>query len=153
FTESSAVTGYVAPNTQLAYTTTVVANVPVEAGVLNVAVPANQNFAPAPLKLDFNPLTFSTSQTVTHGVAFTVQPGSPLQTLNLLSTAQTRLQSSSGSAWVADPLVMGAPLSGFAAPFNARSSSLTAARADRQDSYLLGSLIAGSTSGTSEFDP
>ena len=116
------------------------ANVPVEPGLLDVSVPASQNYTPAPLALPFNPLTFSGSQTVTQAINFTALPSGALGTIDLLSTARTRLQRSSGSPWVADPVAMGAPLGGFTAPFSARSSALTAARADRPDSYLLSSV-------------
>src|SRR5206468_349018 len=113
FTDSSALTGYVAPNTRLYYTTTVVANVPVEPGVLNVTAPANESFTVPPLQLGFNPLTFSTSQTVTQGVNFILQGAGNLQSSTLTSTVHTRLQSSTGSGWVVDPVTVGAPLSGF----------------------------------------
>jgi len=137
FTDSNAFAGYIGPNQRLYYTTTVVANVPVEPGVLDVSVPANQNFTPLPARLAFTPLTFSSSQTMTHALNFTALPIGASGTLTLQSTARTRLQSGTGNAWVADPVVTGAALSGFTAPLSARSSVVAPVRPGRGDSYLL----------------
>ncbi|MFN8440638.1 MAG: LamG-like jellyroll fold domain-containing protein [Caldilineaceae bacterium] len=143
-TESSALSGYIGPNQQLTYTTTVVANVPVEPGMLEVTVPANQNFTPAPAALPFNTLTFSGSQTVTQAINFTALPNGALGTLDLLSTASARLQRKSGLPWVVEPVTTGAALSGFTPPLTARSSALLPAR-DRADSYLLSSVVLNPT--------
>ncbi len=136
-TDSNAFGRYIGPNQQLYYTTTVIANTALPPGVLNVTVPANQNFAPLPAVLPFDPLTFSGSQTVTQGINFTAQPVGALGTIDLQSTARLRLPSSSGEQWTADPIALGAPLSGFTAPLTARNSVVAPARADRGDSYLL----------------
>ena len=143
-TESNAFDGYIGPNQKLFYTTTVVASVPVEPGMLDVTVPASQNFGgplgAAPLVLPFNPLTFSGSQTVTQAINFTALPIGAQGTIDLLSTARTRLQNNSGAEWVIDPVSPGAPLSGFTPPRSARNSAVAAINPGRPDSYLLNAL-------------
>jgi hypothetical protein len=150
FAESDTLGNYVRPGATFNYTTTVVAHVPVAPGVLDVTVPPVLGASPNPYALAFDPLTFSTAQTVTNESSFTVAGNASTQSLTLNSKVRTRLQSTGGSDWVVDPLALGAPLSGFSAPFTARSTGLAAARADRQDSYLLGALTSDSANDLTE---
>ncbi|MCX6047063.1 MAG: Ig-like domain-containing protein, partial [Chloroflexi bacterium] len=141
--------GFVSPGQPVIYTTTVVANVAVAPGVLQVTTPAQFSVVPGPYALAFNPATFTSTQTMVQQTNLTVAGDASAGPLALNSTAQVRLPNTAASGWVFDPVVAQAPLSGFVAPFKARFHSLNPSRVDRQDSYFLSGL-AGPSAG--EFD-
>lgn len=82
---------FVAPGQSLIYTTTVVAHAALAPSVLDVTVPSQLGASPSPYALAFDPLTFSTSQTVTQQTALSAQAGLNTQTLQLNSTVRARL--------------------------------------------------------------
>ncbi|MCE7989828.1 MAG: hypothetical protein DYG89_52445, partial [Caldilinea sp. CFX5] len=135
--------GFLAPSQTLRYTTTVIANAPLPPGVLNVLPPLPPFAAQPPaVALPFDPLTFSGSQTVTVPSTLLVQNGVATQDVVVTSQARTRLPSSTGPAWIFDPVALEPALGGFTTPFVARNTGLSANRPDRTDSYLLNSLLS-----------
>ena len=92
---------FVAPGQSLVYTTTVVAHTAVAPGVLDVTVPTQLGAAAAPVNLSFDPLTFSTAQTVTRQTNLSAQAGVNSQTVALNSSVRTRLPASGApqTAW------------------------------------------------------
>ena len=133
-TASSDPDGYLAPNQSFRYTSTVIANVPVAPGVLNVTAPAVLGSAPNPAALPFDSLTFSNSQTVTVASNLAVAANATTQGIVLTSTATTRLPSS-GASWTWGTLTND-QLPPISAPFIMRDSAVTVSRPDRGDSYL-----------------
>ena len=91
YAASDDVDGFVRPGQPLIYTTTVVANVAVAPGVLQVTTPPQLGAALAPYVLPFNPATFNISQTVTQQTNLTVAGDAGAGALNLSSTAAVRL--------------------------------------------------------------
>jgi hypothetical protein len=134
--------GYLAPGQSFRYTSTVVANVPVAPGVLNVTAPSVLGGAINPLALGFNPLTFTATQTVTQAINLAVAgSGSPQGAARLTSTASTRLPNTGPGGWSFPfPINGEAPLGGLVAPAVAKFSAVTTSRPDRQDNYLLAAL-------------
>jgi hypothetical protein len=129
-TSSDAFNGYIGPNQGFQYTTTVIANVPVAPGVLNISAPAFVGGAPNPLLLDF-----TGTSTVTRAAGFTVANNSGSQSFTLTSTVNTRLPNTSSTPWVWQTPSSEAGLGAFSTRLG-RSIQL-AALADRQDSYRL----------------
>ena len=132
--------GYLAPGQSLRYTSTVVANTAVAPGVLNVTAPSVLGGAINPLALGFDPLTFTTAQTVTQAINLAVAGNVGTQPARLTSTASTRLPNTGAGGWSFTPPVFEAPLGGFVPPTVASFSAVTASRPDRQDNYLLSAL-------------
>ncbi|MEZ4862420.1 MAG: LamG-like jellyroll fold domain-containing protein [Caldilineaceae bacterium] len=139
FTKSDALFGYVAPGQSFRYTSTVVANVPVVPGVLNVNAPTPVGGPRNPVTLPFDPLTFSSSQTVTLASNFTVGANAADQALPLTSTATTRLPDTGPAGWTIAPVNAEAPLA-IVAPNVPRFTALSASQPDRQDTYWLSAL-------------
>jgi hypothetical protein len=137
--------GYVGRDQTFVYTATVVARVPVAPGVIDVS---RTNFfnetqqPPPPLRLNFDPLTFATAQTVSAQTSFQFAPfglsGSAPVTIK--STVRTRLAGTNGPLWVLDPPAMAAPLGGFTS--RATGVGLAAHQSDRPDLYRLAALTS-----------
>lgn len=139
--------GYLAPGQSLRYTSTVVANTAVAPGVLNVTVPGVLGGEVNPLALGFDPLTFTSTQTVTHAINLAVAGNSNTQPARLTSTARSRLPNTGAGGWSFTAPVFEAPLGGFAPPTVASFSAVTASRPDRQDNYLLSALAIQRVAG------
>lgn len=135
--------GVVRPGESVVYTTTVVANASMAPSVLDVRLPAAFGSSPPPYALAFDPLTFNTTQTVTQAIDLTALTELSSQAVALDSSVRGRLAGSGSPGWTFDPISSEAPLGGFT--HAARGTGLSAAQADRQDSYLLSGL-------TSDFD-
>jgi hypothetical protein len=141
--------GFLARSQNFVFNNTVMAYAPMAPGVLDVTIansPAAQRIASlsrTPVRLDFDPLTFSGTQTVTQQLQYySIQPAMETLPITLNSTARTRLASSDGPAWAFDPVNVEAPLGGFTTP--PRKVGLAPYRLDRTDSYLLAALTADS---------
>ena len=139
--------GFVGLNQTFVYTATVVARVPMAPGVVDVTrspLPSDPGSPPQTLRLDFDPLTFSTAQTVTAQTSFKFSPLglSSSAAVNIHSTVRTRLAGGNGPLWVLDPPAMGAPLGGF----TSRAAGVTAVaqQYDRPDLYRLAALTSNS---------
>jgi len=135
YTASNTFNGYIAPSQSVQYTSTVIATTAVAPGVLNVTAPAVIGGAPNPAQLAFNPVTFTSSQTMTVGSNFTVAANATNQSLVLTSTATTRLPDTGAPAWTWSTLANN-QVGTFAAPFELRDTALAANSGSRQDSYL-----------------
>ena len=139
-TQSDTFNGYVGRGQSFQYTTTVIANVPVAPGVLNITAPAFVGGDPNP-----RPLDFTGTSTVTQAVGFTVAGNASAQSFNLLSTVNTRLPDTSSTPWVWQTPSSEAGLGAFSSRLG-RFINL-AALTDRQDSYRLAgvalSLVGG----------
>jgi hypothetical protein len=146
--ETNDLDGYLAPGQSFRYTSTVIANTAVVPGVLNVSVPTVLGTTPNPLALGFDPLTFSTSQTVTQPINLGVASNATTQQTFIRSTASTRLQNTGAGGWRFAPVNAEAPLA-IAAPYLPHFTALSASRPDRQDSYWLANLATPATAATS----
>jgi hypothetical protein len=144
YTDASDLDRYVRPGQSLVYTTTVVANAALAPSVLDVMAPAALGGDRAPALLAFDPLTFTTAQTVTHEAPVTVASGLSTQSLSLTSSVRARLAPSGGAGWAFEPITAEPTLGGFTAPLSAFFTNLAASRPDRQDSYLLSALTTDS---------
>jgi hypothetical protein len=132
--------GFLAPGQSFRYTNTVIANTAVVSGVVNVHAPALLGGPVNPLALGFDPLTFSTAQTITLGVSLAVTPGSATQQTYLSSTASTRLPDTGPGGWSFAPVSTEAALGGVISPTVAHYTDVTASRPDRQDNYHIAAL-------------
>ncbi len=133
--ETNDLDGYLAPGQSFRYTSTVIANTAVEPGILTVNAPGVLGGSPNPLDLRFNPLTFSTAQTITKAINQVVSAGVSTQVARISSTANTRLPNTGAGGWRFAPITAEAPLPGVSF-----LSAATASRPDRQDSYWLANL-------------
>ncbi|MCL4862851.1 MAG: hypothetical protein KJZ93_25795, partial [Caldilineaceae bacterium] len=139
--------GFVGRGQTFTYYTTVVARVPLAPGMLDVWRTSFFNESqqpPPPLRLDFDPLTFSGMQTVTQQVTFKFEPFglSSSATVELNSAVRTRLAGSNGPLWVLKSPDMGASLGGFTS--RAAGVGLAAHQYDRPDLYRAGVLTSSS---------
>ncbi|RIK36526.1 MAG: hypothetical protein DCC55_27010 [Chloroflexi bacterium] len=140
--------GFVGMGQTFVYTATVVARVPMAPGVVDVtraSLPSDPGSGKSQtLRLDFDPLTFSTTQTVTAQTSFKFQPLglSSSAPVNINSTVRTRLAGTNGPLWVLDPPAMGAPLGGFTS--RAAGVTLAAQQYDRPDLFRLAALTSNS---------
>ncbi|MCL4862491.1 MAG: cadherin-like domain-containing protein [Caldilineaceae bacterium] len=138
---------YVRPGGSVIFTNTVVSNVELVPSVLDVTLPPQFGASPPPALLNFDPLTFSGSQTVTHQSILTAQPGLDTQTVPITSAVRARLMETGdplGAATLAwDPLV---PQPLGAASQVVRFSAAAAPLVDRQDHYLVSGLLSDSAS-------
>ncbi|MCL4863014.1 MAG: hypothetical protein KJZ93_26625, partial [Caldilineaceae bacterium] len=125
---------FVAPGSNLVYTTTVVANTPLSPGVLDVAAPAQLGGVRPSYALNFNPATFSGSQTVVQQTALTAQSGLNSQVVALSSNVRTRLAPTGPATLTWEPVTF---QSLGSTPQTPRFMAPTASTIDRQDSYLL----------------
>ena len=140
YAETSTYNNFVRPGQNFNYTTTVVANVAVAPGILNVTVPSVLGAAPAAAPLNFNPN--AVTQTLTLANGFTLNSGATTANIDLISTVNTRLANSGVAGWTFNPVTAEAGLGNFTAPTLVRDTAIAANRGDRQDNYLLTGLVA-----------
>ncbi|MBX3010129.1 MAG: hypothetical protein KF832_01435 [Caldilineaceae bacterium] len=138
--ETDDLDGYLAPGQSLRYTNTVIAHTAMAPGVLNISVPNSLGNGLNPLALGFNPLTFSTTQTMTLPISLTVAPGLGTQPARLDSTASTRLPDIGDVVWSFAPVTTEAALGGIAAPNLPYYTAVTPSRPDRQDDFHIAAL-------------
>ncbi len=91
--------GFVHPGQSVAYTTTVVAKVPLAPSVLDVTMPVEVDPSPVPDRLDFDPLTFTNTQTVTRQISFAAPALPASQPFEVSSDVRARLQDQAAPVW------------------------------------------------------
>ena len=130
--------GFVRPGQTFAYTSTVIANVPVAPNVLNVDVPPALGAARPPVTLPFNPATFNGSQTIESAFTITV-PGSTATGKQVINSAVAgRLQPNVGPPWRWNIAVQ-PPLGGINPPAKALGIGATGVFGTNND-FILSSL-------------
>jgi hypothetical protein len=124
---------YVRPGQTFPVTTTVVANVPMAPGVLDVTPPSAWSGPLAPVPLPFNPLTFSGTQSATQETTLTAVGGSSGQSVAISSSVRARLAPTGSSNLTWDPFVFNSLGN---KPQRYALTALAASAPDRQDTYL-----------------
>ncbi|HMN28415.1 MAG TPA: hypothetical protein PKE45_09700, partial [Caldilineaceae bacterium] len=138
--ETDDLDGFLAPGQSLQYTNTVIAYTAMAPGVLNVTPPSILGAARNPLAMTFDPLTFTSTQTVTQAISLTVAQGIGTQQTRITSTASTRLKDTAPAGWTFAPVIAEAPLGGIVAPNLPYYTDVTAVRPDRQDNFQIAAL-------------
>jgi hypothetical protein len=142
---------FVKPGQSFLYTTTVIANVAVVPGVLNLTVPSVAGSAPTAQTLSFNP-SAAVPQTAAVANGFTINSGAPTGSIVFTSTVNTRLAASSAAGWTFDTVSPQTIANSFTTPTLARGTTVAASLADRQDSFRLAAKLstAAALTGTGD---